>query len=189
MTLIAIYNHYRERGEDGCTDAALCPHSLHQADLLRAELLDIMQRIELPVSAPAFPDEDCILNVTRALLSGGFLKVARDVDGLGNYVMLSHKHVATLHPSSVYHSRSPPPAWVLYHDFSISPDNCLSVATEVLPEMLVEFAPQYYLSNLPRSESCDLLMDLRDQLQDQSLFTVESEEEEKEEDKELCCLQ
>ncbi|XP_069601094.1 ATP-dependent RNA helicase DQX1 [Ranitomeya imitator] len=189
MTLIAVYNHYKEHGDDGCTDAALCLDSLRQADLLRAELLDLMQRIELPVSDPAFPDEDCILNVTRALLSGGFLKVARDVDGQGNYVMLSHKHVATLHPSSVYHGRSPPPAWVLYHDFSISQDNCISVATEVLPEMLVEFAPQYYLSNLPRSESRDLLMDLRDQLQDHTLFTTQREQEEDEEEKESCCLQ
>lgn len=49
--------------------------------------------------------------------------------------MLTHKHVAHLHPSSVYYGRTPPPAWVLYHDFSISQDNCISVATEILPEM------------------------------------------------------
>ncbi|XP_075705201.1 ATP-dependent RNA helicase homolog DQX1 isoform X2 [Rhinoderma darwinii] len=195
VTLIHLYNHYKEHGEGWCSDAAVCPRSLHQADMLRAELLDLMQRIELPVSAPMFPDEGCILNVTRALLSGGFLKVARDVDGQGNYVMLTHKHVANLHPSSVYYGRTSPPPWVLYHDFSISQDNCISVATEILPEMLVEFAPQYYLSNLPMSESRDIVMELRERLQDQDAFTVQSEEEEdspeEEEDKEKdsCCLQ
>ncbi|XP_040275415.1 ATP-dependent RNA helicase DQX1 [Bufo bufo] len=191
MTLIHIYNHYKEHGDAWCSDAALCPRSLHQADVLRAELLDIMQRIELPVSAPMFPDEECILNVTRALLSGGFLKVARDVDGQGNYVMLTHKHVAHLHPSSVYYGQMPLPTWVLYHDFSISQDNCISVATEILPEMLLEFAPQYYLSNLPLSESRDLLMELRDQLQDQDTFTAQREEDslKEAEEKDTCCLQ
>lgn len=195
VTLIHIYDHYKEYGEGWCTDAGVCPRSLQRADMLRAELLDIMQRIELPVSPPAFPDEDCMLNVTRALLSGGFLKVARDVDGQGNYVMLTHKHVAHLHPSSVYYGRTPPPAWVLYHDFSISQDNCISVATEILPEMLVEFAPQYYLTNLPVGESRDLLMELRGRLQDQDPFALQNEEEEdspeeeEEEEKDSCCLQ
>ncbi|XP_075035137.1 ATP-dependent RNA helicase homolog DQX1 isoform X2 [Mixophyes fleayi] len=75
MTLINVYNHYKEEGDGWCAHSAICPRALHHADLLRAELTDIMQRIELPISVPAFPDEDCILNITRALLSGGFLKV------------------------------------------------------------------------------------------------------------------
>ncbi|CAN2388283.1 ATP-dependent RNA helicase [Pristimantis euphronides] len=189
ITLIHIYNHYKEYGDSWCLDAAICPHSLRQADRLRAELLDIMQRIELPISAPSFPDEDCILNLTRALLSGGFLKVARDVDGQGNYVMLTHKHVANLHPSSVYCGRTPPPTWVLYHDFSISQDNCIRVATEILPEMLVEFAPQYYLSNLPLGESRDLLMELRDRLQGQVPVQSEEEVDSPKEEKDSCGLQ
>ncbi|KAM9330218.1 ATP-dependent RNA helicase DQX1, partial [Gastrophryne carolinensis] len=195
MTLINVYNHYKENGDGWCVHAAVCPRALHQADLLRAELLDIMQRIELPISTPAFPDEECMLNVIRSLLSGGFLKVARDVDGQGNYVMLTHKHVANLHSSSVYYGLNPPPTWVLYHDFSITQDNCISVATEVQPEMLVEFAPQYYLSNLPGGESRDLLMELRERLQDEELYRgqAEGEDEEEpvqdEEEKESCCLQ
>ncbi|XP_073473881.1 ATP-dependent RNA helicase DQX1 [Aquarana catesbeiana] len=177
MTLIHVYDHYKEHGDSWCVHAAVCPRALHQADLLRNELLDTMTRIELPVTDPSFPDPECMLNVLRALLSGGFLKAARDVDGQGNYVMLTHKHVAYLHPSSVYYGCSPPPTWVLYHDFSITQDNCISVATEILPEMLVEFAPQYYLSNLPASESRDLLMELRDKLQDEETHPEQNEEE------------
>ncbi|XP_063782099.1 ATP-dependent RNA helicase DQX1 [Pseudophryne corroboree] len=190
MTLINVYNHYKEEGDSWCAHFAVCPRALHQADMLRAELTDIMQRIELPISAPAFPDEDCMLNITKALLSGGFLKVARDVDGQGNYVMLTHKHVANLHPSSVYYGHASPPAWVLYHDFSISQDNCISVATEILPDMLLEFAPQYYLSNLPASESRDLLMELRETLQDHETFLEEEDDPVREEDgKDSCCVQ
>nr|DBA29574.1 TPA: hypothetical protein GDO54_009788 [Pyxicephalus adspersus] len=192
MTLIRVYNHYKENGDSWCVHAAVCPRSLHQADLLRQELLDTMTRIELPVTAPSFPDQECMLNVIRALLSGGFLKVARDVDGQGNYVMLTHKHVAHLHPSSVYYGRPPPPSWVLYHDFSITQDNCISVATEIHPEMLVEFAPQYYLSNLPPGESRDLLMELRDKLQEEENNPERNEEEEEGEgegEKDSCSLQ
>ncbi|XP_068129747.1 ATP-dependent RNA helicase DQX1 [Hyperolius riggenbachi] len=194
MTLIHVYNHYKENGDSWCVHAAICPRALHLADLLRTELQEIMQRIELPISAPCFPEEECLQNVTRALLSGGFLKVARDVDGQGNYVMLSHKHVANLHPSSVYYGCNPPPTWVLFHDFSITQDNCISVATEIQPEMLVEFAPQYYLSNLPASESRDLLMELREKLQNEEEFPGQTEEDEEvhgtdEEEKDSCCLQ
>ncbi|XP_063313568.1 ATP-dependent RNA helicase DQX1 [Pelobates fuscus] len=195
MTLIQIFNLYKEHGEGWCTRCALCPQSLRQAESLREDLLELMHRIELPVSPPTFPSKESIVSVTRALLSGGFLKVARDVDGQGNYVMLTHKHVANLHPSSVYYNRSPPPSWVLYHDFSISQDNCISVATEILPEMLVECAPQYYLSNLPASESRDLLMELREKLQEEEALGAPGGAGEdplalgEEAEKDTCCLQ
>ncbi|KAM8940288.1 ATP-dependent RNA helicase homolog DQX1 [Pelodytes ibericus] len=195
MTLINIYNRYKEEDEGWCARSAICPRAMHQADILRSELLNLMQRIELPISPPSFPSRDTMENLTRALISGGFLKVARDVDGQGNYVMLSHKHVATLHPSSVFYGRSPVPSWVLYHEFSISQDNCISVATEILPEMLVELAPQYYLSNLPASESRDLLMELREKLLEEEKFGVQRGEDEdplalgEEEEKDACCLQ
>ncbi|NWR25957.1 DQX1 helicase, partial [Emberiza fucata] len=94
-------------------------------------------------------------------------QVARDIDGSGNYVMLTHKHVAHLAPACGYLLRPPPrrlPPWVLYHEFTISQDNCLRVVSEIQPQMLVELAPQYYLSNLPPSEGRDLLMELREKV-------------------------
>lgn len=122
-----------------------------------------MQRIELPVSPPAFGCQDNVTNVKRALISGFFLnvsetssscwtcscpldrllmsvspQVANDVDGSGNYLLLTHRHVAHLHPFSSYLCRRPrpsPPAWVLYHKFAISHDNSVCVASEVHPQM------------------------------------------------------
>ncbi|XP_075438121.1 ATP-dependent RNA helicase homolog DQX1-like [Ascaphus truei] len=198
MSLIHVYNSYKEHGDSWCARSALCPRALHQADALREDLLDLMHRIELPVSPPTFPITESVLNITRALISGGFLKVAQDVDGQGNYLMLAHKHVAHLHPSSVYHGRSPLPTWVLYHEFSISQDNCISVATEIQPYMLVEFAPQYYLSNLPASESRDLLMELREKVVERENSGAHSAVEEEDGDplpqveegeRDLCSLQ
>lgn len=49
--------------------------ALRLADGVRAELLEVMQRIELPVSPPAFGTESNIIRLKQALLSGFFLKV------------------------------------------------------------------------------------------------------------------
>ncbi|KAE8628435.1 hypothetical protein XENTR_v10000011 [Xenopus tropicalis] len=194
MTLINIYEKYKESDEEWCSRCALCPRALQQAERLRAELLELLQRIELPVSPPNFLSQENTLNIRRSLISGGFLKVARDVDGQGNYLMLTHKHVANLHPFSVYYGCCPPPAWVLYHDFTISQDNCISIATEILPEMLVEFAPQYYLCNLPPSESRDMLMALREKMLEGEDTELDGTEEEAASldlanEKDLCCVQ
>ncbi|XP_026888353.2 ATP-dependent RNA helicase DQX1 isoform X1 [Electrophorus electricus] len=169
LTLINVYNAYLQNNEDEawCITNFLNASALQLAVVIRAELLEVMQRIELPVSPPAFGCQDNILNIKRALISGFFLKVAHDVDGLGNYLLLTHRHVAHMHPFSTYMCRQPrpsPPAWVLYHDFTISHDNCICTASEVHPHMLVEFAPQYYLGNLPPSEGKDLLMEIRESL-------------------------
>lgn len=188
MTLINIYNAYLEHNEDEvwCRTNFLNASALRLAVVIRAELLEVMQRIELPVSPPAFGCQDNSTNVKRALISGFFLKVAHDVDGLGNYLLLTHRHVAHLHPFSSYLCRRPklsPPSWVLYHDFTISHDNCICVISEIHPQMFVELAPQYYLGNLPASEGRDLLMELRqslcppDEAQDRSHEDADDDDE------------
>lgn len=166
-SLIQVYEAFVQSGADEtwCQARGLSWEALCQARKLRAELLELMQRIELPLSLPAFGSEQNRRDLQKALLSGYFLKVARDTDGTGNYLLLTHKHVAQLSPHCVYRNRrtpAQPPTWVLYHRFSISKDNCLCIVSEIQPEMLVELAPPYFLSNLPPSESRDLLNQLRE---------------------------
>uniref|UniRef100_A0A3P9K408 DEAQ box RNA-dependent ATPase 1 n=1 Tax=Oryzias latipes TaxID=8090 RepID=A0A3P9K408_ORYLA len=154
--------------EAWCSANALNHGALRLAVVIRAELLEVMQRIELPVSPPAFGCQDNCTNIKRALISGFFLKVAHDVDGSGNYLLLTHRHVAHLHPFSSYLSLQPcpaPPSWVLYHEFTVSSDNCIRIASEVHPQMLVELAPQYFLGNLPPSDGRELLMELRQKVE------------------------
>lgn len=155
-----------DAGDEGwCRKHGVCAEALRLAGTVRAELLEVMRRIELPVSPPAFGSDANTLNIQRALISGYFLKVgpegcgelwgscglvaatplspgpfqvARDIDGSGNYVMLTHKHVAHLAPACGYLLRPPPrrlPPWVLYHEFTISQDNCLRVVSEIQPQM------------------------------------------------------
>ncbi|XP_066123570.1 ATP-dependent RNA helicase DQX1 isoform X2 [Saccopteryx bilineata] len=190
-SLIQVYEAFIQSGADkawcqarGLNWAALC-----QAQKLRGELLELMLRIELPLSQPAFGSEKNRRDLQKALVSGYFLKVAQDTDGTGNYLLLTHKHVAQLSPYCCYRSRrapARPPPWVLYHSFSISKDNCLSIVSEIQPQMLVELAPPYFLSNLPPSESRDFLNKLREEMADSS---TESESSSTQEFGDPCVLQ
>lgn len=66
-----------DEDEAWCNTNFLNASALRLAVAIRAELLEVMQRIELPVSPPAFGCQDNTTNIKRALVSGFFLKVAR----------------------------------------------------------------------------------------------------------------
>ncbi|XP_067560686.1 ATP-dependent RNA helicase DQX1 isoform X4 [Pseudorca crassidens] len=75
-SLIQVYEAFIQSGADkawcqarGLNWAALC-----QAHKLRGELLELMQRIELPLSQPAFGSEQNRRALQKALVSGYFLK-------------------------------------------------------------------------------------------------------------------
>ncbi|NXF06881.1 DQX1 helicase, partial [Smithornis capensis] len=169
FTLINIFNAFRAASatstnqgdsERWCRDCFLSCAALRMAESIRAELLAIMKRIELPISGPAFGSKGNALSIKKALLSGYFMHIARDVDGSGNYLMLTHRQVAQLHPFSSYYNTRRIPEWVLFHEFSISEDNSIRVVSEISPDLFAELVPQYYFSNLPPSESKDILQEV-----------------------------
>ncbi|XP_029788630.1 putative pre-mRNA-splicing factor ATP-dependent RNA helicase DHX32 [Suricata suricatta] len=166
FTLVNIYKAYQdvalnsssEHGVDKwCQDHSLNCCALRTADAIRAELSDIVRRIELPWAEPAFGSKENALNIKKALLSGYFMQTARDVDGSGNYLMLTHRQVAQLHPRSGYALAHRAPEWVVFHQFSVAENNYIQITSEISPELFVQLAPQYYFSNLPPSESKDIL--------------------------------
>eukprot|EP00079_Xenopus_tropicalis_P037545 XP_017951316.1 PREDICTED: putative pre-mRNA-splicing factor ATP-dependent RNA helicase DHX32 [Xenopus tropicalis] len=165
FTLINIYNEYEQMKrsnasqydvEKWCQDHCLSFLAMEMARAIRNELADIMRRIELPLTAPAFGSEENVINIKKSLLSGYFMQIARDVDGLGNYIMLTHKQVGQLHPDSGFNGAKVP-EWVLYHEFSVSERSCIRIVSEISPNMFMEFVPPYYFSNLPPSETKELL--------------------------------
>ncbi|XP_037637341.1 putative pre-mRNA-splicing factor ATP-dependent RNA helicase DHX32 [Sebastes umbrosus] len=170
FTLVNIYKAFKQFQQDPCCDVEkwcrdfyLNHAALLMADALRTELTDTLKRIELPVSMPAFGSQSNTVNIKRALLAGFFMQVARDVDGSGNYFILTHKHVAQIHPLSGYGAKSPKlglPEWVLFHEHSFSEDNCLRTVTHITPEEFIQMAPLYFFYNLPPSESKDILQNI-----------------------------
>ncbi|NXA50980.1 DQX1 helicase, partial [Nothocercus julius] len=169
FTLINVFNAFKEASasctnqcnkEKWCRDYFLSCSALRMAETIKAELVEIMRRIELPISEPDFGSEENTLSIKKSLISGYFMHIARDVDGSGNYLMLTHKQVAQLHPFSSYYNTRRIPEWVLFHEFSVSEDNSIRVVSEISPDLFVELAPQYYFTNLPPSESKDMLQKL-----------------------------
>uniref|UniRef100_A0A8D2QUQ9 DEAH-box helicase 32 (putative) n=1 Tax=Zosterops lateralis melanops TaxID=1220523 RepID=A0A8D2QUQ9_ZOSLA len=164
-TLINVFHAFKAATaspthEKWCRDHFLSCSALSMAGVIRAELVEIMKRIELPISPPDFGSEENLLSIKKALLSGYFMHIARDVDGSGNYLMLTHKQVAQLHPFSSYYNIRRIPEWVLFHQFSISEGNSIRVVSEICPQLFAELVPQYYFSNLPPSESKNILQEV-----------------------------
>ncbi|NXS95966.1 DQX1 helicase, partial [Jacana jacana] len=169
FTLINVFNAFKgaransgsqRTNEKWCRDSFLSCSALRMAEIIRAELVEIMKRIELPISEPDFGSKGNTLSIQKSLLSGYFMHIARDVDGSGNYLMLAHRQVAQLHPFSSYYNPRRIPEWVLFHEFSIWEDNSIRVVSEISPDLFVELVPQYYFSNLPPSESKDILQEV-----------------------------
>uniref|UniRef100_A0A674DH67 DEAH-box helicase 32 (putative) n=1 Tax=Salmo trutta TaxID=8032 RepID=A0A674DH67_SALTR len=151
--------------EKWCQDYHLNHRALQTADAIRSELTDILKRIELPISETSFGTKTNTLNIKRALLAGFFMQIARDVDGSGNYFMLTNRHMAQVHPASSYGAKAHQlglPEWVLFHEYSLSENNCIRIVSEISPAVFIQTAPQYFYYNLPPSESKDLLQHILD---------------------------
>ncbi len=65
--------------EQWCEEYFLCCAALQTADAIRAQLTDILKRIELPISEAAFGTKTNALNIKRALLAGYFMQVWKHV--------------------------------------------------------------------------------------------------------------
>uniref|UniRef100_A0A8C2JDZ1 DEAH (Asp-Glu-Ala-His) box polypeptide 32a n=1 Tax=Cyprinus carpio TaxID=7962 RepID=A0A8C2JDZ1_CYPCA len=142
FTLINIYNTFKRNfsQEQWCEEYFLCCDALQTADAIRAQLTDILKRIELPISEAAFGTKTNALNIKRALLAGYFMQIARDVDGSGNYFMLLNKHVAQVHRLSGYGAKAHKlglPEWVLFHEYNLSDNNCIRTVTQISPQAKV----------------------------------------------------
>ncbi len=61
--------------ERWCEDHFLSLSALQTVDAIRSELTEILKRLELPVSLPAFGSKSNSLNIKHALLAGFFMQV------------------------------------------------------------------------------------------------------------------
>ncbi|KAM9425830.1 DEAD/H (Asp-Glu-Ala-Asp/His) box polypeptide 32a [Pholidichthys leucotaenia] len=169
FTLINIYNAYKQNlrekyltAEQWCQNYFLDHCALRTADIIRSELTDTLNRIELPISEPSFGTKQNTRNIKRALLAGFFMQIATDVDGSGNYFILAHKHMAQVDPLSSYGAQSHKlglPEWIVFHEYCLS-ENCVRTISEISPQVFTEMAPLYYFYNLPPSEGKDILQDM-----------------------------
>ncbi|CAK8688575.1 unnamed protein product [Clavelina lepadiformis] len=159
FTLLNVYQQYinHKRSESWCSKNYVNVNALKQAEKVRIDLLSVLEGLELPISE-AVQDADILeTSVKRALLAGFFMQVARDVDGCGNFLIIRDKHVARLDPTSLVDTKSD---WVLYDEFLLSENSCISTVCGVRPFWIAEISPQSYLANLPQHEGKDYLLKL-----------------------------
>lgn len=143
LTLLNVYHAYKANGGDKnwCWNNYLNARSLVQADNVRTQLKRNMEKFDLELVSTAFEDKNYWNNIRQALTCGFFMQVAHKEGERGSYSTIKDNQVVRLHLScGLDHT----PEWVLYNEFVLTTANFIRTITEVRPEWLLEYAPQYF---------------------------------------------
>ncbi|KZO97376.1 P-loop containing nucleoside triphosphate hydrolase protein [Calocera viscosa TUFC12733] len=142
LTLLNVYNHYIQNLHDKnwAYDNYLDGRVLQQAEKIRAQLLRLMERIDLEITSTS--DERKLWhNVRKALMQGFFLQVAHKEGGRGEYRIVKDNQIVYLRPGCTLETQ---PEWVLFHESVLTSRSYISTVSEIRPEWLFEVAPMYF---------------------------------------------
>ncbi|TFK79631.1 P-loop containing nucleoside triphosphate hydrolase protein [Polyporus arcularius HHB13444] len=152
LTLMNVYNSYMNNKHDRqwCWNNYLSQRALQQAENVRSQLQRTMERYEIELVTT--PDERKMWqNVRKALVCGFFMQVAHKEGEKNNYLTVKDNQVVSLHPSCGLDSS---PEWVVFNEFVLTTKPYIRTVTEVRPEWLLEYAPNYFdLSTFPEGET------------------------------------
>ena len=116
--------------------------SLSQADNVRAQLLRVMERLEIGLITKTYADPTRhYMDIRRALVCGYFTQIAHKEGEKGSYLTVKDNQVVSLHPSCGLETQ---PEWVLFNEFVLTTRPFIRTVTEVRPEWLLELAANYY---------------------------------------------
>ena len=120
----------------------LSARALSQADNVRAQLLRVMERLEIGLVTKSYDDQTRhYMNIRRALVCGYFMQIAHKEGEKGSYLTVKDNQVVSLHPSCGLETQ---PEWVLFNEFVLTTRPFIRTVTEVRPEWLLELAANYY---------------------------------------------
>lgn len=139
LTLLAVYNAWKQSkfSNPWCYDNFIQARSMHRAQDVRKQLIDILERHKHPILS-AGRNSDII---RRALCAGFFRNVARK-DPQEGYKTVVEGTPCYIHPSSALFGKSA--EWVLYHEVVMTGREYMREATVVKPNWLVEAAPTFF---------------------------------------------
>jgi pre-mRNA-splicing factor ATP-dependent RNA helicase DHX15/PRP43 len=116
--------------------------SLSQADNVRAQLLRVMERLEIGLITKTYADPTRhYMDIRRALVCGYFTQIAHKEGEKGTYLTVKDNQVVSLHPSCGLKMQ---PEWVLFNEFVLTTRPFIRTVTEIRPEWLLELAADYY---------------------------------------------
>ncbi|WVQ81617.1 hypothetical protein IAT38_003741 [Cryptococcus sp. DSM 104549] len=144
LTLLNVYHAYKSNEGDAkswCWQNYLNQRSLAQADNVRTQLKRAMEKNDLELCSTAWEDRNYWNNIRQALTCGFFMHVAHKEGEKGSYMTVKDNQVVRLHLSCGLDTT---PEWVLYNEFVLTTANFIRTVTEVRPEWLLEYAPQYF---------------------------------------------
>ncbi|EMD36146.1 DNA/RNA helicase [Gelatoporia subvermispora B] len=152
LTLLNVFNNYMQNKHDKnwAWNNYLSVRALVQAENVRSQLLRIMERFELDLVSTD-DQRKLYIGVRQALCCGFFMQVAHKEGEKGAYLTVKDNQVVALHPSCGLETQ---PEWAIYHEFVLTTKPYIRTVTDVKPEWLLEFAPQYFdMSAFPDGET------------------------------------
>ncbi|PIL24926.1 hypothetical protein GSI_12813 [Ganoderma sinense ZZ0214-1] len=153
LSLMNVYNAYQQNKDDPnwAQRNYVSQRALTQAENVRAQLVSLMERLNLPVVSKINSDATVQYdNVLRALVCGYFMQIACRERKIGYLTVKDHQPVS-LHPScTLVHT----PEWVLFNEFILTTQPYIRTVTAVSEEWLLELAPEYFdLKSFPQGEA------------------------------------
>ncbi|KAI9059376.1 pre-mRNA-splicing factor ATP-dependent RNA helicase PRP43 [Trametes sanguinea] len=152
LTLMNVYNQYVSNKQDKnwCWNHYLSARALQQAENVRTQLLRIMERNEIELVTTG-DERKRFQNIRKALVCGFFMQVAHKEGEKNAYLTVKDNQVVSLHPSCGLDTS---PEWVVFNEFVMTTKPYIRTVSEVKPEWLLEYAPDYYdLSTFPDGET------------------------------------
>ncbi|KAL7278102.1 hypothetical protein ACG7TL_008072 [Trametes sanguinea] len=152
LTLMNVYNHYvnNKHDKNWCWNNYLSGRALQQAENVRSQLLRTMERYEIDL-VTTDDERKLFQNIRKALVCGFFMQVAHKEGEKSAYLTVKDNQVVSLHPSCGLDTS---PEWVIFNEFVLTTKPYIRTVSEVKPEWLLEFAPNYYdLSTFPDGET------------------------------------
>ncbi|KAI0272051.1 P-loop containing nucleoside triphosphate hydrolase protein [Russula aff. rugulosa BPL654] len=144
LTLLNVFNEYQNNLDDRnwAWNNYISARSLSQADNVRAQLLRVMERLEIGLVSKTYADQTRhYMDIRRALVCGYFMQIAHKEGEKGSYLTVKDNQVVSLHPSCGLETQ---PEWVLFNEFVLTTRPFIRTVTEIRPEWLLELAANYY---------------------------------------------
>ena len=132
LSLLAIYDGWVETNYSGqwCFESFIQHRSLKKAKSIRDQLLNLMDRCEIPLLS--VPDPSDTIPIRKSITSGFFYNAARLKRSGDGYATLKTNQSVMIHPSSSLYSTNPP--FIIYFElvltskeYNLLTDSCANV--------------------------------------------------------------
>ena len=143
LTLLNVYDAWQknERSPAWCFDNFVQSRSLLRALDTKKQLLQITDRLSLPVQSNVIGARKDFSAIRKAIAAGFFNHAGRK-DPQEGYRSLSDNQQVYIHPSSSLFNSNP--EWVIYHELVMTSKEYMREVLAIDPKWLLEVAPKYF---------------------------------------------